>query len=133
MTSSSLSFSREEHLKSRKRITSLFAEGFAVKSFPLRAQLRFVPEVEDRKLLEIGFVVSKRSFKKAVDRNRIKRQMIEVFRLNREELMQTLAHEHCYIDVMLIFVHREHVSFEQLEKAWKKLQSKLIDEVQNHS
>ena len=132
MTSSSFSFSREEHLKSRKRIANLFAEGRAVKSFPLRAQFNFVEALDNRKILQIGFVVSKRSFKNAVDRNRIKRQMIEVFRLNRERLMQILEEESCYVDVMLIFVHREHISFEQLVKAWTKLESKLIDEIHNH-
>jgi len=131
MATSLFSFSREEHLKSKKRIENLFSEGRSVKSFPLRAQFKQVKDEHERTRLEIGFVVSKRSFNKAVDRNRIKRQMIEVFRLNRASLMETLEKENCYLDVMLIYIHREKVTYEYLEKTWKKLQSKVIDEIQN--
>ena len=77
--------SKKQRLKSRKLIELLFASGKTLKRYPLL--LLYLPtptnKGEETQRLTAGFAVSKKNFKKATDRNRIKRLMREAFRLNR--------------------------------------------------
>ncbi len=76
------SFPKKEKLKSKKIIDRLFAEGKSITAFPikliyLKTDLPFdVP-------IQTGVTVSKRNFKSAVKRNRIKRLLRESYRLNK--------------------------------------------------
>ena len=75
--------SKEERLCSRKALEELFSGGHqSVSAFPIRAV--FMPN--DVGLVRIMVSVSKRYFKRAVKRNRIKRQLREAYRLQKEEL-----------------------------------------------
>lgn len=75
--------SKEERLCSRKALEELFGGGHqSVSAFPLRAV--FMPN--DVGLVRIMVSVSKRYFKRAVKRNRIKRQLREAYRLQKEAL-----------------------------------------------
>ncbi|WP_374957524.1 ribonuclease P protein component [Gilvibacter sp.] len=82
-----LKFPASERLKSSKQIEALFTEGKSAKSFPLL--MRFMPaEVQTHKA---AFAVSKRNFKSAVDRNRVKRLMREAYRLEKGQFQKTSA------------------------------------------
>lgn len=75
-------FGREERLKSKIVISSLFAEGKSLKKFPLR--LVYLPlEGEEIHRHKAAVSVPKRSFKKAVDRTHLKRLMREAYRKNK--------------------------------------------------
>ena len=78
-------FPKAEHLKSRKQIDALFAEGKSVSVFPVRAVYKFSKAEEAH--VKAGVSASKRHFKKAVDRNRIKRLLREAYRLQKEDLI----------------------------------------------
>lgn len=78
-----LTFGKKEKLKSRKRITQLFEEGLTVSKFPVKV---FYLPVEDAQHTQVTFAVPKRNFKSAVIRNRIKRQLRESYRLQKETL-----------------------------------------------
>jgi ribonuclease P protein component len=78
-------FGKKEKLKSRRQIDDLFAKGKTISVFPLRVTYRFEPSAEEGFLLA-GVSAGKRHFKKAVDRNRIKRLMREAYRLEKEAL-----------------------------------------------
>src|SRR5689334_5548279 len=78
-------FPKAERLKSRKQIEALFAGGKSVSVFPVRAVYELLPAEEPG--LKVGVSASKRYFKKAVDRNRIKRLLRETYRLQKEELV----------------------------------------------
>ena len=72
---------KKERLKSQKLIGRLFEEGISIKIFPFR----LIYIVTEKPLLQSSFSVPKRNFKKAVDRNRIKRLIKEAYRLERSE------------------------------------------------
>ena len=79
---------KDERLKRRKIIEQLFSEGRAVTAFPIRVQYKMVDQLTEP--LQAGFSVSSRNFKRAVDRNRIKRLMREAYRLQKLPLEQAL-------------------------------------------
>ena len=75
---------KEERLCSRKAIDELFGGGHkSVTAYPIRAV--YMPSQEEG--VRVMVSVSKRHFKRAVKRNRIKRQLREAYRLQKELLL----------------------------------------------
>jgi ribonuclease P protein component len=110
--SETFDFKRDEHLKSKKNIDLLFAKGKGVSSNPVR--LIYYKEEKERSLPQVLFSVSKRNFKKAVDRNRIKRQMREIYRLNRNRYFLP-ENTNAYL-LAFIYIAKEKIPFIILEK-----------------
>tara|TARA_R110002050_G_scaffold16719_1_gene50461 strand:+ start:113211 stop:113642 length:432 start_codon:yes stop_codon:yes gene_type:complete len=78
-------YSRTEKLKSKILFEKLFSEGKNLTIYPLR--LVYVKtELKDGVLIKVGVSVSKRKFKSAVKRNRIKRVLREAYRHNKSML-----------------------------------------------
>lgn len=69
--------------------------------------------------------VPKRAFAKAVHRNRIKRIIREVYRLNKANFYQTLAEEEAQLGLMFLYSGKREPTFEEIEKALKKIQKIL--------
>jgi ribonuclease P protein component len=97
---------KEERLKSRKLIDLLFKEGKSFSNFPFRIVWKYLPE-ENNNFLQAGFTVSNRNFKKAVDRNRIRRLMKESYRLQKNELQYHLESNSKRLGIFLIYVGKE--------------------------
>lgn len=70
-------FPKSEKLKSKKEIKLLFTEGKTITKYPIK--LFFLP-TQNGQNTKAAFSVPKHRFKKAVDRNRIKRQIKEAYR-----------------------------------------------------
>lgn len=98
---------KQERLKSRKQIEFLFKEGKSFSVSPLRLYytVHTLP-VADCPLL-FGVAVGTRNFKKAVDRNRIKRLIREAWRLQKNELQQKLKQDNKQLHVFFIFTGKE--------------------------
>lgn len=77
-------------LKSRKLIEKLFAGGSTFLIFPIKVVFMLVDELMDSPL-KIGVSASSKKFKKAVDRNRIKRLTKEHYRINKQPLHNYLT------------------------------------------
>lgn len=76
------SFSKNEKLKSKKLIDSLFAEGKSVSHYPIKL-IYLKTELPKQVPIQTGVTVPKKNFKSAVKRNRIKRLLREGYRLNK--------------------------------------------------
>jgi len=78
-----LRFPKRDRLCSKKDIDFLFAEGRNVRSgsVSLKWIVRGTSGLESQR--QVLIVVPKRNVRKAVDRNRIKRQIREIYRTNR--------------------------------------------------
>lgn len=96
MNLGSFTYPEKEKLKSRKIIKRIFEEGKTIKSYPVL--LRYL-EIDDENS-KIGVSVSKRNFKRAVDRISIKRQLREAYRLNKTELQNKKV----TYAIMIIFI-----------------------------
>ena len=97
---------KEERLKSRKIIEQLFKEGKSFSVFPFRVVWQYQSQTE-KNLLKAGFTASSRNFKKAVDRNRIKRLMKEGYRLQKNTLQEEVAAQNKPFAIFFIYVGKE--------------------------
>ena len=92
-------FNKRERIVSKKLIEQLFSKGssFSISAFPLRIVVMETARVTDDVPVQVLVSVSKRHFKHAVDRNRVKRQIREAYRHHKQILtdkvqqQQTLA------------------------------------------
>lgn len=73
----------------------------------------------------MGFVASKRNFKRAPDRNHVKRRMRESHRLSKSRLYTWLDERDQYLEGMLIFTGRELPTQKEITHAWHKLLRRL--------
>lgn len=117
---------KEEKLKSRKLIEHLFAEGKRVKSFPL--QLIYLQISHDSEFpVKVAFSVPKRVVKLAVDRNRIKRMMREVYRLNKYLIAENIKEPYIF---MLIYADKAEPKCTDLEEMFKKVCVKFLSKIE---
>ena len=78
--------------------------------------------------MKIAFVAPKKIFKKAVDRNRIKRQMREAYRLNQYILIDELTHPY-QVDLVFLYYIRDKLHYTDIEKATQKILRRLAKEI----
>lgn len=103
-------YPKSEKLKSRNTIDLMFKSGKSVSKYPLR--LVFVKEsFEEGQMLKMGVSVSKKYFKKAVDRNYFKRVLRETYRLNKHLLIENLQEPHAF---MLLYQSKDRLSYEEI-------------------
>ncbi|HSF45060.1 MAG TPA: ribonuclease P protein component [Chitinophagaceae bacterium] len=98
--------SRHERLKSRKQIDKLFSEGRYINLPPLRVGY-ILEDGGAQDQLQLGVGVSGRFFKKAVDRNRVKRLLRESWRLQKTELADLAKQRRISLKVFIIYTGRE--------------------------
>jgi ribonuclease P protein component len=105
-------YPKKEKLKSKTTIDLLFSEGNSVSKFPLR--LVYVENKEENaELMKMGVSVSKKYFKKAVDRNYFKRVLRETYRLNKHILIDNIEKPYAF---MFFYQTKERLSYKEIEE-----------------
>jgi ribonuclease P protein component len=111
-------FRKSERLCHVKSIDGLFnrnnSENQSFLVYPLKAVYLKRQDAESS-LPQILISVPKRRFKRAVDRNLLKRRIREAYRLNKEFLSDTPPK-----DIGFVYVANEILEFKQIERAMKK-------------
>ncbi len=118
-------FNKKEKLKSKKLIDLLFTKGQSVSAYPLR--LVYMPTTFDEDIIaKTSVSVSKRNFKTAIDRNRIKRLLRESYRLNKATYFNNLTTQHAF---MILYIGKDKPTLTQIENRMKLLFQKFETKV----
>ncbi|HET9431561.1 MAG TPA: ribonuclease P protein component [Chitinophagaceae bacterium] len=134
---------RDERLKSRKAIEQLFRDGNRFTLAPFRVFFQLSKEQPQKKvdapgalrgsMLQFGVAVSTRNFKKAVDRNRIKRICREAWRLQKNELKNTLKARGHFMQLFLIYTGRELPTYEVVSGKVSLILKKLLKQLNENN
>lgn len=119
----SFTFKKGERLCSKKIIDKLFLEGESFLSFPFKIVYLKIDRPSSFPV-QVGFSVGKRNFKKAVQRNLIKRKMREAYRLNKQNLYNATGENQ--LAVFFIFIGKTIPEYSVVEAGVKKGIKKLI-------
>lgn len=123
-------FAKKEHLCRQTLIERLFSgQGETFMVWPIRMICLLVDKkCESDAAIQVMVSVSKRYFKHAVDRNRVKRQLRESFRLNRQEVMAWLE-QYPQKQLLVAFVWQDEKIHDSavVKKAMVKLLGQLAD------
>ncbi len=119
-------FPKSERLCSQKIIKELFSKGSSLFVYPFKILYLPASEISENLVFpQVLFSVPKKNFKRAVDRNRIKRQCREIYRLYRNTLFAgeniQKSKKNPPQALAIIFVAQKHESFEFLQKKLEKV------------
>jgi ribonuclease P protein component len=120
------SFTKEERLCSKKLFADLFNRGNTFYSFPFRVIWIYSTAIPPS-LSQIAISVPKRVFRKAVDRNLIKRRIREAFRKNKHDLYNFLELNKRHIVFILVFKDVVIPDYIKTDKAVGEMLKKFIN------
>lgn len=122
-------FGKAYKLCSRKTIDRLFKEGKQLRAFPLSM---YYLEMEPVEKVPFQVVISapKRQFKRAHDRNYVKRLIKEVLRKEKQPLEDLLTASGKQLALFIVYTNKEILPYPELEKCARKLVGKLLAELQ---
>ncbi len=127
----SFRFHKSERLCSKVLIQNLFTKGNrVVTQFPFRVLWQFVPVSTFESPAQMMVSVSKRSFSNATDRNRIKRQIRELYRLNKHLLYEVLQSSEKKIVIAFVFQGKALMPTAQMQESFAKLVRKVNQQLE---
>ena len=118
-------FPKSERLCSRKLIDALYDQGSVLSVAPFRLSW-MITELPADVPAQVVIGVSKRRFRHAVLRNRLKRQIREVYRHHKQVLFDALRNEEKKIAMMLIYTGKADAAYVDLDQKMQELMQRLI-------
>ncbi|HEY2721420.1 MAG TPA: ribonuclease P protein component [Chitinophagaceae bacterium] len=104
---------KNERIKSRKLISQLFEQGRNFQAHPFKIYYRLTTEKSSTTQGSVQFAISvpSKNFKKAVDRNRIKRLAREAYRLQKTALVEKATEEGISVYIFFVYIDKELPDF----------------------
>jgi ribonuclease P protein component len=116
-------FKKKERLTGIKAIAELFEKGKTGLVYPLKFVF-IEKEVMPGFPVHAAFSVSKKNFKKAVERNLIKRRMKEAYRLNKNFFYERLKEKN--LDIMFVYIANEILPYPDVKKSIMEILNRLV-------
>ncbi|TSD67220.1 ribonuclease P protein component [Inquilinus sp. KBS0705] len=122
-------FTKEERLCNKKLIDGLFHNGSSFLCYPFKVS--WMPADDGQTSpVQVVISVSKKRFKRAVDRNLVKRRIREAYRLNKQTLLyDALVNAEAKIVLSLAYIGKEIAGYDLIEKKMLKLLTQLGGQV----
>ncbi len=118
--SQSFKFNKAERLKNHHLLAALFTSGKSFSAYPLRVV--YIPIEQPGSFpAQFSLSVPKKKFRLAVDRNRLRRQVREVYRLNKHLLYEDLLSKDKRIALMVMYVAKEEKPYKDIEQSMKRI------------
>ncbi|MBW7867173.1 MAG: ribonuclease P protein component [Brumimicrobium sp.] len=122
------SFGKEYKLCSKKIIDQIFSEGKVVKEYPFF--LRYLPaQLSTPKTFQLVISVPKAKFKKAVDRNRIKRLIRESVRKKKYLLESELSKQEFQLALFIVYTETKEETYQKISDKIEVLFLRLVKEL----
>lgn len=112
---------KEERLCSKKLIQEIFEKGTVVYAHPLKV-FYIANECSFNRIL---ITVPKRNYKKAVDRNLLKRRIREAFRLSKPLVPATVPVDSPFADIAVVYISNEILEFHQIRNKINNVLAKI--------
>ncbi len=121
---------KAERLNSKSTIEELFSgNSKSFSAYPLR--IVFMPlEKKENALASIMISVPKKRFKRAAKRNKVKRQIREGYRKNKQELLNVLNEKEHGLAIAFIYLSNEILATNLIEDAIKQILERLKEKLQ---
>ena len=110
-------FPKSERLHSKKQIDELFSRGTSFTIYPLRVVFLKKP-LESKLPNQVLVSIPKKVFKKAVDRNKLKRRIREAYRLNKQLIEN--GQVRFYFIIGYIYIGKEIANYETIKDKLKQ-------------
>jgi ribonuclease P protein component len=127
MPAKKFSYNKKEKLKSRKQFEHIFTEGKSFTIFPVKIYYELNQEQDN--IIKTGVGVSKKNFRKAVARNRIKRLLREAYRTEKTELLNYLEQNKKQIALFFLYLDKIQPEYFSLKQTIQTAIKKLISEM----
>ncbi len=116
-----------ERIKSPIEVSAVYSQGNKVFAYPIMAFYEVEQSSQGAgKSIRVGFSVPKRRFKRAVDRNYLKRLMREAYRLQKPRFYEDLPTGDLQLKLVLIYNGTIAISFEKLQQGIAEAVNKII-------
>jgi ribonuclease P protein component len=122
-------FPKSERIKSKIVIDNVFKEGQLIKKYPFR--LKYCET--EKETTQILISVPKRLIKSAVKRNRVRRQIKEIYRMNKADLINSLKMKKKNLALFLIYTGKENEDFHFLEDKLKLVLKELKNKYETNN
>ncbi|MDR1809962.1 MAG: ribonuclease P protein component [Prevotella sp.] len=122
---------KTERICGTKRLEQLFASGISFIAYPLRVV--YIQREKGETEVSILVSVSKKKFRRAVKRNRVKRLIRESYRLNKAAFWNICQQYDTGLDVAFLFLKDELPDCKEIENAMLKAAVTLDDKLKGNA
>ena len=127
--SSHFSFPKKYRISSKLVFEELIALNQSIFAYPFKCYYLFSPLQDEKEVNDMAVAVPKRNFKKAVDRNRIKRMVREAYRIHHHQILdfETIAKKN-RISFLFVYIATKTEKFALIEKKMQEIMQNVLQQ-----